>query len=153
MSAARWAILVTALLGCADSLRTRGNGEECLFADDCADPLICAGRRCRAPCATDRDCIAGFHCKPSGVYAADGGVALACLSPEETGYCTHHSDCGSPLACRLDGTCGPQCVSDADCRTFTPAGQVACVDSRPTAAGSVRVCANHPEAATDGGQP
>ncbi|MEZ4408509.1 MAG: hypothetical protein R3A52_18850 [Polyangiales bacterium] len=149
----RAALLALALLGCSDALRTRGNGEECLFADDCASPLICAGRRCRAPCATDRDCANDFHCKPSGTYVADGGVALACLSPEETGYCVHHSDCGPPLACRLDGTCGPQCVTDSDCRTFTPSGALACVDSMPTDVGVVRVCANNPVAATDGGQP
>ncbi|MFO0605126.1 MAG: hypothetical protein U0324_18235, partial [Polyangiales bacterium] len=58
---------------------TAGLGEECLFNGDCESPLVCAGRRCRAPCRDDRDCVNGWRCRGSG------DERLVCLPPDDRG--------------------------------------------------------------------
>lgn len=131
--------ILAAIAALAACVATRGDGESCLFNGDCADPLLCAGRRCRAPCRDDRDCYNGWLCKPSGTERA-----RVCLPPAEPGYCVHHSDCDAPQVCRVDGTCGGQCLVDADCRSFSPAGAAACVAFTDPVMGAVRACANHP---------
>lgn len=84
--------------------------ESCLFNDDCAPGLLCAGRRCRTECRSDRDCTAGQHCKGAG---QDG--RHVCLPAGDPGYCTRPSDCGAPFTCGGNGRCAAECVDQRDC--------------------------------------
>lgn len=82
---------------------------ECTFNSDCAEPLVCAANRCRAPCATARDCPADQRCAPSGQRGSN-----VCVPPESTALCALNSDCPEPWVCH-SGTCRASCAVDADC--------------------------------------
>ena len=62
----RIALGLTSLFGCTLEAERRGLLADCTFNDECEAPLICAARRCRAPCRTDRDCTNDWVCLPSG---------------------------------------------------------------------------------------
>ncbi|MFO0609386.1 MAG: hypothetical protein U0324_39845 [Polyangiales bacterium] len=123
---------------------TAGLGEECLFNGDCASPLVCAGRRCRAPCRDDRDCVNGWRCRGSG----DG--RLVCLPPDDRGYCRLAADCADPFVCSADGTCTEQCREAADCRRYSPSAPQRCLPLDLPGGERVHVCENHPRL-RDGG--
>jgi hypothetical protein len=54
-------VVMTVALGTlAQSSRTPSR--QCTFNGDCMDPLVCEGGYCRAQCASDRDCYAGWVC-------------------------------------------------------------------------------------------
>ena len=64
--------------------------------------LMCINGLCQQ-CATDEDCgEAGVEC-------------LAGTCQAIPGYCTTTTDCPGNQVCR-DNSCGPQCLSDADCQ-------------------------------------
>ncbi len=125
-----------------------GLGDECLFNGDCAAPLVCAGRRCRAPCRDDRDCVNGWRCLSAG-----DGARRVCLPPDDRGYCALSGDCPQPFVCGADGRCGEQCREAADCRRYLPAGGLRCLSVALPEGGRAGVCENHPWLARDGGAP
>lgn len=112
-----------------------GLGSECLFNGDCQSPLVCAGRRCRAPCRDDRDCVNGWRCRPSGVSAQ-----RVCLPPEEHGYCTTQAECDAPSVCGPTGRCGSQCATAYDCRLY--GGSAECRVTRQDA--TLMLCTDNP---------
>ncbi len=127
-------LFVFAALGCAEPQGALG--EDCLFNGDCASPNVCAGRRCRAPCRDDRDCVNGWRCRPSGQ-----GTQRVCLPPEEHGYCTGVRDCDAPAVCGVTGRCGSQCVAAYDC-----ALQGGVANCRPTRQDpTVLLCTDNPQ--------
>jgi hypothetical protein len=103
------ALLSAATLGSCTA--PNDDGEECLFNGDCRDPLVCAARRCRRPCRSDRDCASGLLCRPSG----EPGLRV-CLPPDETWRCASDEECPSPQVCGPRGQCQPACLVDLDCR-------------------------------------
>lgn len=125
--------LAASLLACADPQGSLG--EDCLFNGDCASPLVCAGRRCRAPCRSDRDCANGWRCRPAG----QEGLRV-CLAPEEHGYCTVARDCDAPAVCGVTGRCGSQCEGSYDCMLHGGVANCAPTRQDPT----VRLCTDHP---------
>lgn len=100
-------------LGCTDTSR-RTQGEECVFNDDCASPLVCAGGRCRAQCRDERDCVAGQKCAAN---VQDG--LRVCVPREHPDFCHYHSQCPRPQACGFDGLCRYQCRQPRDCGDFS----------------------------------
>lgn len=56
---------------------------QCLFNNDCQNPLVCAGGFCRAACVTDRDCHNGWVCVAE-VWAAQRFVRRATQSDVNT---------------------------------------------------------------------
>jgi hypothetical protein len=122
-----------AALGCAESGRSLG--EDCLFNGDCEAPLVCAGRRCRAACRDDRDCVNGWRCRPAGQ-----ATLRVCLPPDEHGYCAGVRDCDAPAVCGVTGRCGSQCAADYDCALH---GGVA--NCRPTRQDpTISLCTDNP---------
>lgn len=113
-------------------------GGACIFNGDCASPLICAGRHCRAPCRDDRDCVNGWRCLGSGVAAR-----RVCLPPDERGYCLLDGDC-EPLVCGAAGACVEQCRVADDCRRYSATGALRCHSVALPQGGSAGVCENHP---------
>ncbi|TAK19598.1 MAG: hypothetical protein EPO40_33855 [Myxococcaceae bacterium] len=103
------ALLSAAALGSCTA--PHDDGEECLFNGDCRDPLVCAARRCRRPCRSDRDCAGGLLCRPSG----EPGLRV-CLPPDETWRCASDEECPSPQVCGPRGQCQAACLVDLDCR-------------------------------------
>ncbi|MEZ4408510.1 MAG: hypothetical protein R3A52_18855 [Polyangiales bacterium] len=123
----RWLWAALALVGACDLLdRRRAQDEQCLFNGDCEDPLVCAGRRCRAPCRTDRDCSGGWTCRPSG--QTDRRV---CLPPGDFGYCAYSADCDRPAVCQRNGVCGVQCRRDYDCQIYSAGSECRRTDHDP----------------------
>lgn len=103
------ALLSAATLGSCTA--PNDDGEDCLFNGDCRDPLVCAARRCRRPCRSDRDCASGLLFRPSG----EPGLRV-CLPPDETWRCASDEECPSPQVCGPRGQCQPACLVDLDCR-------------------------------------
>ncbi len=114
---------------------------ECSFNDECASPLICAARRCRAPCRTDRDCTNNWRCRSAGQEDK-----FVCYEPgREDVACVRNSDCTCPLVCGPNRECLLQCRSDYDCRVAYPYEPNArCIMADHT-------CDAHPIYARDGG--
>ncbi len=106
---ARWIAL--AALALAACTARHQQGDECVFNGDCADPLVCAARRCRLACRTDRDCRNNTVCRPSGEL----GVRV-CLPPEAPWSCAAHEDCDAPDICGPTHQCQRPCRVDYDCR-------------------------------------
>ncbi|MFO0609387.1 MAG: hypothetical protein U0324_39850 [Polyangiales bacterium] len=125
--------LVASLLACAEPLGA--SGEDCLFNGDCASPLVCAGRRCRAPCRDDRDCVNGWRCRPAGQ-----GSLRVCLPPAEHGYCVGVRDCDAPAVCGVTGVCGSQCLDAYDCALNGGVSRCAPTRQDPT----VLLCTDNP---------
>lgn len=99
-------------------------GGQCNFNADCEDGLVCAGSFCRATCNPmaanpDRDCPAGWRCRPSGPQNMSRPV---CLPPGEQGYCAYSSECPEPLVC-VNGRCDSQCRTNRDCQLYDPTAQ------------------------------
>lgn len=86
-------------------------GDDCLFGSDCAEPLVCAARRCRASCRSSRDCLNGTVCRPSGEFAL-----RVCLPPGDPWQCASQEDCEAPQVCGPTHQCQPVCRVDYDCR-------------------------------------
>lgn len=132
MRAARSLLLASAaLLAACLPPRAGGAGEECVFNGDCASPLVCAGRRCRAPCRSDADCSGGLRCRPASASLS------VCAPPEDAPLCGPAAPCALPLVCAIDGYCRAQCRLDYDCRFGRPgercvAGSCVAVDAGST---------------------
>lgn len=109
---------------------SRGEGRECLFNRDCAEPLVCAARACRAPCRTSADCTLRYECVETG----EAGVR-ACVPPGSEALCESDGDCadaGAKTFCAPDRTCRVPCLADRDCYLRGPGlrcVQSACVAS------------------------
>jgi hypothetical protein len=88
-------------------------GSSCALRSDCADPLICAGGRCRTECAESIDCLAGWSCASSGT-----AHVLACLPPSSPVLCAYNSECPTGSFC-VDHQCRAQCRTDRDCASGT----------------------------------
>ncbi len=87
---------------------------ECTFNDECAAPLLCAARRCRAPCRTDRDCANDGRCLSAGVVDR-----FVCYAPDEYDTaCVWPSHCLGGRVCSPERICRAQCRADYDCRTL-----------------------------------
>ena len=93
----------------------RAQGEQCVFNDDCAAPLVCAARRCRAECRSSRDCVAGWKCSP-----VRSGERSVCVPGDHPDFCQYHSQCEAPRVCGSDGLCRLQCREPRDCADFSP---------------------------------
>ena len=138
----RAALALAAALGCtAVEPERRGLLADCTFNDECESPLICAARRCRAPCRTDRDCTNAWVCRSAG--QEDRRV---CYAPDTADFgCVRDSDCDSPYVCGANRECIYQCRSDYDCRIAYPYEPNArCVVADHT-------CDAHPRYAADAG--
>lgn len=86
-------------------------GDDCLFGNDCVEPLVCAARRCRVSCRTSRDCLNGTVCRPSGEFAL-----RVCLPPDDPWQCASREDCEAPQVCGPTRQCQAACRVDYDCR-------------------------------------
>ncbi|MFO0631209.1 MAG: putative metal-binding motif-containing protein, partial [Polyangiales bacterium] len=93
--------------GCAER---RAEGGSCVFNDDCADPLICAGSFCRAQCRTDRDCPASWICHNAGVAGKQ-----VCLPPPAPVLCVTDEHCPAGASCTPAHQCRWRCARDVDC--------------------------------------
>jgi hypothetical protein len=93
--------------GCSERVR---EGAPCLFNDDCADPLICAGNFCRAQCRTNRDCPTGWICNNAGVPAKQ-----VCLPPSAIVLCAADEHCPPQASCTAAKQCRWRCSRDPDC--------------------------------------
>ena len=109
---------------------------QCVFNDECAQPLVCAGFYCRAECRDARDCVAGFECTP--VPAENKRVCVPAGAPRA---CAHASDCCAPLVCTADGICRPQYLADYDCDRVQAGGR--CIVAQVDGVG-YRTCDFHP---------
>lgn len=134
----RHGIALLLLFGCVsgETLTRRGLLGDCQFNDECQSPLICAARRCRAECRTDRDCTNGWRCRSAGQ-----GNKFVCYDPADraTG-CEYASHCQSPDICGPGNICQAQCNDDYDCIIRRPG--TTCDLAR-------RICSDHPD--YDGG--
>ena len=107
---ALWAVIAAVFLSCTARHR---EGEECVFNDDCDDPLVCAARSCRLACRDSHDCVTGWKCAD-----LHQGTRRVCVPSEHPDFCQFHSDCASPQACGFDGLCRYQCRAARDCTDF-----------------------------------
>jgi hypothetical protein len=137
-------VRVAGLLGALATARCElfGAGEgrallaECQFNDECAPPLLCAARQCRAQCRTDRDCTNGWRCRSAGQ-----SNKYVCYEPNvQENACVFPSDCAQSFVC-ANRVCARQCRSDYDCRL---------VDLTARCVTELGVCSNHPHL-TDAG--
>lgn len=130
-------VAVAAAVGCGVfDASPRALLEECVFNDDCASPLLCAARRCRAQCRSDRDCTNGWRCRSAGQLDK-----YVCYEPgTEENACVFASDCSQSFVC-ANRVCARQCRSSYDCRL---------VDNAATCLVDLGVCSTHPHL-TDGG--
>ena len=115
---------------CLADLQDRGLQEDCLFNGDCAAPLVCAARRCRAPCRDDRDCTNGWRCLPGaprtcGEQACPPPARRVCVEPGGPAVCFDDRDCdGAEQVCGNDGQCRFRCLAAQhyDCQVRFGAG-------------------------------
>ncbi|MFO0683523.1 MAG: hypothetical protein U0234_15810 [Sandaracinus sp.] len=122
----RAALLLGLALGACQSAPSPG--APCTRESDCSAPTVCRYGRCRAECATNRDCGAAQSCILSedrlGVCQLD--VDLGC----ETGV---GRTCPAGLVCANDrciNECGSSadCPADGECHFSTAIGLRVCVD-------------------------
>ncbi len=111
-----WTLLVVVALAACDlftvSRPSVAIGGECTFNDECSAPLVCAARRCRAPCRTDRDCTNNWRCLSAGVVDK-----FVCYAPEDLDTaCVWPSHCLRGRVCTPERICRAQCRADYDCR-------------------------------------
>lgn len=116
-----WALLL--VMGATDCERVfarRADGESCIFNGDCESPLVCAARRCRAPCRDDRDCHNAYTCRPQ-IRTACGDAPCPpprlrlCVEPGGPELCFADSDCADPaMVCGPDDTCRYTCTPGSD---------------------------------------
>ncbi len=122
-------LTLLALVGCGER-PVFEPGEGCTLSSDCVTPFVCRLERCRAECATIRDCPLGSLC----VRDADG-IGACRLSDEAE--CELDGECTAPLVCRA-GACTNECVEDGDCTAgsvcaMDPAsGELGCFDPSDT---------------------
>ena len=133
--------MALALASCEREVARRAAGDDCLFNGDCADPLVCAARRCRAPCRDDRDCVNGSLCRPAvRTTCAKPPCApprrRVCVEPGGPAICFSDGDCEAEQLCAPDGQCRYRCAPgfDIDCQSRYGAG------ARCEAMGSAAVC-------------
>ena len=124
-------------LSCESAKRRQGSFlAECSFNDECTSPLICAARRCRVECRSDRDCTNDWRCLSAGQVRR-----YACFDPNDFGSaCEYSADCRASWVC-ADHECRPQCRADYDCRLIAPG--LTCLRA-------LGVCSAHPNL-TDAG--
>lgn len=130
----RHGFAVLVLLGCVsgESVARRGLLGDCTFNDECQSPLICAARRCRAECRTDRDCTNNWRCRSAGQ-----GNKFVCYDPADraTG-CEYASHCQWPDVCGPGNVCQAQCNDDYDCIIRRPGTTCNPISGR---------CSDHPD--------
>lgn len=124
-------------LSCEDNARRQGAFlAECAYNDECTAPLVCAARRCRVECRSDRDCSNNWRCLSAGVPHR-----YVCYPPEQLDVgCVYSADCRASWVCS-DRQCRPQCNHDYDCRII--GAGLYCLRS-------LHVCSSHPHL-TDAG--
>ena len=134
-----WLLLscIALALSCESAKRRQGSFlAECSFNDECTSPLICAARRCRVECRSDRDCTNNWRCLSAGQVRR-----YACFDPNDFGSaCEYSADCRASWVC-ADHECRPQCRADYDCRLIAPG--LTCLRA-------LGVCSAHPNL-TDAG--
>lgn len=113
MSSVLSSVLSAVLISCVTPKRTES--QSCIFNDDCASPLVCAARQCRAPCADDRDCSGGWRCRSTET----AGVRVCLPGPA---VCQFASDCGDGGWFCVDGLCERSCSSASDCEAGQACG-------------------------------
>jgi len=104
--------LVLATLGGAGCTERAGFsiGDECVYAGDCAAPLVCRIGRCRPECKVPSDCGLGLDCYIDPTLSEDtGGCQL-----DDENACDQNSDCTLGLVCRFQ-SCTVECMDDRDC--------------------------------------
>lgn len=84
-------------------------GRQCVFNDDCANPLVCAANACRAQCRSDRDCPPMFLCSPSPSPEKN-----VCLPQGTPALCASDDDCPNGAACAAN-QCWWRCANDPEC--------------------------------------
>jgi hypothetical protein len=153
-----WAAL--SLASCSREVARRASGDECLFNGDCADPLVCAARRCRAPCRDDRDCANAWLCRPA-VRATCAKPPCApplrrvCVEPGAAPLCFSDGDCEPEQLCGADNACRYRCAAgfDLDCAARFGAGSTCAVMGGASVcvvdAGAPDATAGAPDAALD----
>jgi hypothetical protein len=100
---AQLALVASMLLAACQSGATPGAA--CMRSTECGGSLVCRLGRCRAECASDRDCPLGARC----YLASEVG---ACELPA-IDVCAAIA-CAPPLVCR-DGRCSQVCETASDC--------------------------------------
>ena len=101
-----WVVGLLALGACASRV---GQGEQCVFNDDCENPLVCSAARCRVQCRSDRDCPASQLCAPS-----ESPRKRVCVARSEEALCA--SDDACPAGSRCAGNnCWWRCSTDPEC--------------------------------------
>ncbi len=111
-----WLVACLLLGSCGEITRPRDVSSEgvCSFNDECATPLVCAARRCRAPCRTDRDCVNRGRCLSAGQVDV-----FVCYPPEVADTaCVWSSHCLQGRVCSPERLCQVQCRADYDCQTL-----------------------------------
>ena len=137
----RHGLLILFLFGCVsgEAVAQRGLLGTCTFNDECQSPLICAARRCRAECRTDRDCTNGWRCRSAGQ-----GNKFVCYDPaDRTTACEYSSHCQAPDICGPGNVCQSQCSDDYDC--IIRRSGTFCIVTSP----GMGLCSDHPN--VDGG--
>ncbi len=86
-----------------------GAGGRCSLNSDCTTPLVCGFERCRAQCATSRDC--------NGTLCVRSDLGANVCQLEDEVECTHNSQCAGAQLCGSDGRCRDVCITDKDCVT------------------------------------
>lgn len=82
-------------------------GANCVRASDCTSPLVCAIGRCRAGCATSRDCPTRARC------LVDPSSSVLVCSLTQVDDCTTH-DCPLHFTCQ-NGACVNVCGEVSSC--------------------------------------
>jgi hypothetical protein len=102
-------VLAGVLLWLSGCVAPRAEGKQCLFNDDCANPLVCAANVCRSQCRTDRDCPTPQVCAPS-----EQPSKRVCLLAAEPAVCGSDRDCPVGSVCAGRG-CWWTCSADESC--------------------------------------
>ncbi|MFO0624493.1 MAG: Dickkopf N-terminal cysteine-rich domain-containing protein [Polyangiales bacterium] len=86
-----------------------GQGQQCVFNDDCESPLVCASARCRIQCRTDRDCAPSELCAPS-----ESPRKRVCVARTQEALCASDGACPAGSVC-AGNNCWWRCQRDPDC--------------------------------------
>lgn len=106
-----------------------GLGIACARASECSSPLVCTLGRCRAQCATSRDCPIAARC------LADPATGIGACSLVDVDDCGGGGACASGLVCH-DAKCVNACGSIVQCPDGVCQGSV-CIPQRDPIDGSV----------------
>jgi len=129
--------------GCSSD-EPRRVAEGCLVNTDCADPLVCAFRKCHVQCHSSRDCDPGQLC-----VASDRPFYVCQLEEERS--CAYNSDCPLGQSCAVDLQCRDQCFATRDCLPDQVCVAGSCADVTELKEGSL--ISKRGEADASSGQP